>query len=114
MSPCLLHLFIQLYCRCYVYINILEQEFSQANNFSFFCSSVDGIWSSWNEWTNCTLDTSGGCGTNDKVFRNRTCTNPEPQIGGHFCPGRDVMSSYLSESSKSDYTFTEFINQANS
>ena len=64
---------------------------------------VDGIWSSWNEWTNCTLDTSGGCGTNDKVFRNRTCTNPEPQIGGNFCPGRHFMTSYLSKCFEFNY-----------
>lgn len=37
--------------------------------------SVDGNWSDWSEWHEC---------------RNRTCNNPEPQLGGEYCDGNDL------------------------
>ncbi len=45
---------------------------------------VDGVWSSFGEWSTCT-ETCGG-GTQQ---RTRTCTNPRPANGGADCVGND-------------------------
>ena len=45
---------------------------------------LDGEWSDWSEWDNCTLDCGGGNQT-----RTRTCTNPEPQFNGTDCGADD-------------------------
>ena len=44
--------------------------------------TVDGGWSSWTEWTQCSVS----CGTGSTA-RVRTCTNPEPKFEGKHCPG---------------------------
>ncbi|KAL3852080.1 hypothetical protein ACJMK2_015767 [Sinanodonta woodiana] len=53
---------------------------------------VNGNWSAWNGWTSygtCTVT----CGTGMLVqTRNRTCTNPIPQIGGRKCNGTSTES----------------------
>ncbi|KAL5248468.1 hypothetical protein ACHWQZ_G017606 [Mnemiopsis leidyi] len=44
--------------------------------------SVDGGWSSYGGWSECTKP----CGTGTQT-RTRTCTNPAPQYGGADCTG---------------------------
>ncbi|XP_078377620.1 SCO-spondin-like [Oculina patagonica] len=44
---------------------------------------VDGQWSDWKEWTECTRTCGGGVQT-----RARTCTRPSPAHGGKDCVGR--------------------------
>ncbi|XP_077287306.1 hemicentin-1-like [Arctopsyche grandis] len=43
---------------------------------------IDGGWSSWSDWTSCSVR----CGPGSKK-RYRTCTNPPPKYGGLTCQG---------------------------
>ena len=49
--------------------------------FSFFVT-VDGAWSEWSEFGDCSASCGGGVQS-----RTRTCTNPAPQHGGKDCDG---------------------------
>ncbi|AWP20966.1 putative SCO-spondin-like [Scophthalmus maximus] len=44
--------------------------------------NVDGGWSQWAAWTECSLPCGGGVN-----FRRRQCDNPSPQSGGRGCLG---------------------------
>ena len=48
---------------------------------------VDGRWTRWSSWTECSVT----CGTGEKT-RTRTCTNPEPAYGGDKCTGDDTKT----------------------
>ncbi|XP_056155186.1 SCO-spondin [Lampris incognitus] len=43
---------------------------------------VDGGWTQWGAWTECSLNCGGGI-----KFRGRQCDNPAPQSGGRGCLG---------------------------
>lgn len=45
-------------------------------------NTVNGGWSSWTSWSQCSRDCSRGIRS-----RKRTCTNPEPKYGGQTCQG---------------------------
>ena len=47
-----------------------------------FVLLVNGNFTEWSPWTNCTESCGGG--TRE---RNRTCNNPKPQHGGLNCVG---------------------------
>ncbi|XP_053386999.1 SCO-spondin-like isoform X2 [Mercenaria mercenaria] len=48
-------------------------------------TKTDGIWESWQMWSNCSTDCGGGFRT-----RSRTCSNPTPSHGGRYCQGNSI------------------------
>lgn len=50
---------------------------------------VDGDWTEWGEWTDCTKS----CGIG-MTSRSRSCTNPYPRNGGKHCDGMYVDIKY--------------------
>jgi len=46
------------------------------------CCPVDGDWSPWSEWSDCSTNCNGGLRT-----RTRTCTQPAPDCNGTPCEG---------------------------
>ena len=45
-----------------------------------FVLVVNGGYSPWSDWTQCTVTCGGG-----ESMRSRTCTNPSPEFGGKDC-----------------------------
>ena len=50
---------------------------------------VDGKWSDWNDWKDCTITCGGG-----SQIRTRVCDNPEPAFGGKICGEDDGTLPY--------------------
>ena len=67
------------------FINVNSNQLRKTSNVSYLNSItyafivVNGNWSEWSEWANCTLQ----CWK----IRTRTCTNPSPQYFGNDCKG---------------------------
>ena len=51
----------------------------------FVISLVDGMWTEWSKFTECSVTCGGGYKT-----RNRSCDNPAPQYGGKICAGDQI------------------------
>ena len=51
--------------------------------------SVDGGWSRFDEWSECTAICGEGTQT-----RTRTCNNPSPDHGGAPCQGQSTDTQY--------------------
>ncbi|ESO83456.1 hypothetical protein LOTGIDRAFT_197315 [Lottia gigantea] len=62
--------------------NPASRRFSESAVLTVF---VNGAWSTWSEWTDC----SAKCGKGTQR-RTRTCTNPAPLNGGKSCTGEAV------------------------
>jgi hypothetical protein len=63
---------------------------------------VDGGWSSWTEWTDCSVT----CGNGGVQTRYRTCDSPRPANGGTFCAGGTTQSRICQTLCTQDRTTT--------
>ncbi|XP_020630188.1 coadhesin-like isoform X2 [Orbicella faveolata] len=61
-------------------VALVSATFFVAHNFVRYIFRVDGGFSQWTEFSECTRS----CGTGTR-FRTRTCDNPAPRLGGHDC-----------------------------
>ena len=78
---------LAFFCCCFLFDSFSCQvRFSIIRPF-YFNFKVNGGWSSWDSWSNC----SQSCGTGYQE-RNRTCTNPIPKNGGTPCVGLSRQS----------------------
>ena len=59
---------------------------------SFYVFSVDGGWSDYGTWSECSNSCGGGIQT-----RKRTCTNPPPAHGGADCVGEATETQNCQE-----------------
>ena len=50
-------------------------------------TTVDGDWTSWSDWSECSISCNGGT-----RIRTRTCSDPLPSCGGEECPGDNTES----------------------
>ena len=57
-----------------------------------FLNSVNGGWSDFGDWSDCSVD----CGDGERT-RERECNNPAPKNGGAMCEGDAVQIEKCSE-----------------
>lgn len=70
------------------------------------CCPVDGKWSVWNQWSECSAQCNSGLRT-----RTRSCSNPKPQCNGAPCNGSDSQVEPCNTQPCSKYYLLfEFIN----
>ncbi|XP_078373724.1 SCO-spondin-like isoform X1 [Oculina patagonica] len=62
---------------------------NQAQNCNTHPCAVDGSWSPWGQYSQCTKSCGGG-----SQYRTRTCNNPAPSGGGKQCPGLSQQSKH--------------------
>ena len=48
---------------------------------------VDGVWSSWNDWSSCSVSCGDG-----NLTRRRACDNPPSDHGGRICNGQSKQN----------------------
>ncbi|XP_060607659.1 hemicentin-1-like isoform X2 [Ruditapes philippinarum] len=65
---------------------------NEMRNCSIEPCAVNGQWSDWSEWGNCSVTCENGTHT-----RHRQCINPAPQHGGMNCTGNDLEIEECSE-----------------
>ncbi|XP_055613324.1 hemicentin-1-like [Uranotaenia lowii] len=62
----------------------------QLKNCEMLACPVNGGWSSWSAWSNCSLDcVTEFSGQHSKRFRSRRCDSPVPALGGKPCVGEE-------------------------
>ena len=65
------------------------------------CCAVDGGWSDFGDWNECSAKCGGGIMT-----RKRTCTNPPPSNGGACCVGDNLEAKICNANSCSGNIFS--------
>jgi hypothetical protein len=68
-------------------VSIVNCEHSPTMLFECFFLTVNGQWSSWSAYDECSVN----CGIGTRT-RTRTCNNPPPQYGGLHCAGNSNQS----------------------
>ncbi|XP_033625738.1 uncharacterized protein LOC117288968 [Asterias rubens] len=63
-------------------VGMVDNYFQKEDCMEVYDCPVDGNWTSWTPWGNCTLHCGGG-----EIIRSRECTNPPPDFGGRYCEG---------------------------
>ncbi|XP_069103857.1 uncharacterized protein [Argopecten irradians] len=54
------------------------------------CPPIDGAWTEWSPWGDCTVCLASFTAANGSHTRTRTCNNPSPEFGGLDCPAEDL------------------------
>ena len=82
---------------CFV-LKVVQSQ-SKFGHYSLYLI-VDGGWSEWSEWTDCSVTCGSGV-----MSRKRNCDNPAPVAGGRLCegPSKDVKSCNASTICFSEY-----------
>ena len=63
------------------------------NAFFYLYFAVNGGWSAWSSWSECTsTGQPNACGRGSQK-RTRLCNNPSPLNGGRTCPGSNVQKA---------------------
>ncbi|XP_038068317.1 uncharacterized protein LOC119737785 isoform X1 [Patiria miniata] len=63
-------------------VGMPANHFQQEDCMDVYDCPVDGNWTEWSAWGNCTVLCGGG-----EIVRSRECTNPVPAWGGRDCEG---------------------------
>ncbi|KAL3870898.1 hypothetical protein ACJMK2_038929 [Sinanodonta woodiana] len=68
-----------------------EYEFCNGTVCGAYTTALDGAWSDWTEWSDCTVTCDNGTTT-----RTRDCSNPVPAHGGKVCAGNSTETFHCS------------------
>lgn len=74
-----------------------EGENVQVKNCEMLPCPVNGGWSAWTSWSNCSLEcVTEYSGLRSVRFRNRKCDSPAPSLGGKACVGEEYEEEVCS------------------
>ena len=73
-----------------------------------FILAIDGGWSDFGDWSECSAECGGGTQT-----RTRTCTNPAPANGGADCEGDSTETRDCNTDKCEGYSLLIFISANN-
>ena len=68
----------------------MKRQLRLSRDVIIYFTLANGSWAEWNPLTKC-ADGISGCTGNITYVRTRTCTDPEPFLGGDYCPGNDTQ-----------------------
>ncbi|XP_072035679.1 coadhesin-like [Amphiura filiformis] len=69
--------------------NLRDNFYQEDKCMDVLICPVDGNWTSWSEWSECSVPCGGGFKS-----RNHSCTNPVPAAGGKDCDGNTTEVVY--------------------
>ncbi|KAH3713153.1 hypothetical protein DPMN_072939 [Dreissena polymorpha] len=71
----------------------INSKWCQHFIFPYLNTSVNGQWSEWGHWSEC----SATCGEG-QITRKRLCNSPNPDNGGEFCLGYNIDTGVCNDS----------------